>query len=77
MIRVKGLEDKNIIESKTLKKHIYLMISDIDGSIVSSGCDHIVNGNFNKWIEKTDFDIAYFKKKLRVNNGSSYFKKKN
>ena len=40
--------------------------ADIDGSIVSSGCDHVVNGNFNKWIEKTDFDIVdTFKKKSK------------
>ena len=69
MIRVKGLEDKNIIESKTVAETHIFNEADIDGPIVSSGCDHVVNGNFNKWIEETDFDIAIpLRKKARVNN---------
>ena len=76
MIRVKGLEDKNIIESKTLAETYVFNEADIDGSIVSSGCDHIVNGNFNKWIEKTDFDIVVpLRKKARVNNALVILKK--
>ena len=51
MIRVKGLEDKNIIESKTLAETYVFNEADIDGPIISTGCDHIVNGNFNKWLE--------------------------
>jgi hypothetical protein len=51
--------------------------ADIDGSIVSSGCDHVVNGNFNKWIEETDFDIAIpLRKKARVNNALIILKKR-
>ena len=77
MIRVKGLEDKNIIESKTLAETYVFNEADIDGSIVSSGCDHIVNGNFNKWIEKTDFDIAIpLRRKARVNNALIILKKR-
>ena len=43
MIRVKGLEDKNIIESKTLAETHVFNEADIDGTIVSTGCDHLVN----------------------------------
>ena len=77
MIRVKGLEDKNIIESKTLAETHIFNEADIDGSIVSSGCDHVVNGNFNKWIKETDFDIAIpLRKKARVNNALVILKKR-
>ena len=77
MIRVKGLEDKNIIESKTLAETYVFNEADIDGSIVSSGCDHIVNGNFNKWIGNTDFDIAIpLRRKARVNNALIILKKR-
>ena len=77
MIRVKGLEDKNIIESKTLAETYVFNEADIDGSIVSSGCDHIVNGNFNKWIGNTDFDIAIpLRRQARVNNALVILKKR-
>ena len=77
MIRVKGLEDKNIIESKTLAETYVFNEADLDGSIVSSGCDHIVNGNFNKWIANTDFDIAIpLRRKARVNNALIILKKR-
>ena len=77
MIRVKGLEDKNIIESKTVAETHIFNEADIDGSIVSSGCDHVVNGNFNKWIEETNFDIAIpLTKKARVNNALVILKKR-
>jgi hypothetical protein len=69
MIRVKGLEDKNIIESKTLAETYVFNEADIEGTIVSSGCDHLVNGNFNKWVNDNDFDIAIpLRRKSRVNN---------
>ena len=77
MIRVKGLEDKNIIESKTLAETYVFNEADIDGSIVSSGCDHIVNGNFNKWIGNADFDIAIpLRRKARGNNALIILKKR-
>ena len=73
----KRLEDKNIIESKTLAETYVFNEADIDGSIVSSGCDHIVNGNFNKWIGNTDFDIAIpLRRKARVNNALIILKKR-
>ena len=69
MIRVKELSDKNIIESKTLAETHVFNEADIDGPIVSSGCDHIVNGNFNKWLDETDFDIAIpLRRQSKVNN---------
>ena len=69
MIRLGGLKRKNIIESKTLAETHIFNEADIDGPIVSSGCDHVVNGNFNKWIDENDFDIAIpLRRKAKVNN---------
>ena len=77
MIRVKGLADKNIIESKTLAETYVFNEADIDGTIVSSGCDHLVNGNFNKWVDDNDFDIAIpLRRKSRVNNALIIQKKR-
>ena len=77
MIRVKGLEDKNIIESKTLAETYVFNEADIEGTIVSSGCDHLVNGNFNKWVNDNDFDIAIpLRRKSRVNNALIIQKKR-
>ena len=77
MIRVKGLEDKNIIESKTLAETHVFNEADIDGTIVSTGCDHLVNGNFNKWVDDNDFDIAIpLRRKSRVNNALIIQKKR-
>jgi len=77
MIRVKGLEDKNIIESKTLAETYVFNEADVDGTIVSSGCDHLVNGNFNKWVDDNDFDIAIpLRRKSRVNNALIIQKKR-
>jgi len=69
MIRVSGLEKKNIIESKTIAETHVFNEADVDGPIVSSGCDHVVNGKFNKWIDENDFDIAIpLRRKAKVNN---------
>jgi len=77
MIRVKGLEDKNIIESKTLAETHVFNEADIDGPIISTGCDHIVNGNFNKWLDDTDFDIAIpLRRQSKVNNALIIQKKR-
>ena len=77
MIRVKGLEDKNIIESKTLAETHVFNEADIDGTIVSTGCDHLINGNFNKWVDENDFDIAIpLRRKSRVNNALIIQKKR-
>ena len=77
MIRVKGLEDKNIIESKTLAETYVFNEADIDGPIISTGCDHIVNGNFNKWLDDTDFDIAIpLRRQSKVNNALIIQKKR-
>ena len=77
MIRVKGLEDKNIIESKTLAETHVFNEADIDGTIVSTGCDHLINGNFNKWVDDNDFDIAIpLRRKSRVNNALIIQKKR-
>ena len=77
MIRVKGLEDKNIIESKTLAETYVFNEADIDGPIISTGCDHIVNGNFNKWLDNTDFDIAIpLRRQSKVNNALIIQKKR-
>ena len=78
MIRVKGLKRKNIIESKTLAETHIFNEADIDGPIVSSGCDHVVNGNFNKWIDENDFDIAIpLRRKAKVNNALVILKNRN
>jgi hypothetical protein len=78
MIRVKGLKRKNIIESKTLAETYIFNEADIDGPIVSSGCDHVVNGNFNKWIDENDFDIAIpLRRKAKVNNALVILKNRN
>ncbi len=77
MIRVKGLEDKNIIESKTLAETHVFNEADIDGTIISTGCDHIVNGNFMKWLDETDFDIAIpLRRQSKVNNALIIQKKR-
>jgi len=77
MIRVKGLRDKNIIESKTLAETHVFNEADIDGTIVSTGCDHLINGNFNKWVDENDFDIAIpLRRKSRVNNALIIQKKR-
>jgi len=78
MIRLGGLKRKNIIESKTLAETHIFNEADIDGPIVSSGCDHVVNGNFNKWIDENDFDIAIpLRRKAKVNNALVIQKNRN
>ena len=78
MIRVSDLKDKNIIESKTLAETHVFNEADVDGPIVSSGCDHVVNGNFNKWIDKNDFDIAIpLRRQAKVNNALVILKNRN
>ena len=40
-------------------------------------CDHLINGNFNKWVDENDFDIAIpLRRKSRVNNALIIQKKR-